>query len=126
MTAPDDFEVPQGTWFSREWEARVRNTDGSTGAVIPLHGWAARMQMRRSKRNPELLGDFSSDDGTLEVQPDGEVGVVRWTAGADVTVGWTFRSCRYDVILFDPTDPTIVVRLVEGTITLDRSVTRAS
>lgn len=90
-----------------------------TGALIDLTGYSAKMQVRRAPGADELYLEASTGAGTIVL--GGAAGTVTITVLAATTAALSFTTGSWDLVL-TAGDGT-VTRLVEGTATLDRSVT---
>jgi hypothetical protein len=113
--APYDIEIIQGQTFSRAlvWK------DGD-GEPIDLTGYAARMQIRRSKASPDVLFELTTGNGRIAI--DGAAGKVTLTITADESAAFTWRRGVYDLEL-EASDG-VVRRLLEGAVEVNREVTR--
>ena len=110
-----DFEIEQGATFSL-----VFTWKDETGAVIPLTGYTARMQVRSSVSSPDVLLDLTTENDRLVIdEPNGQVTIALTPV---VTAAITWRKGVYDLELVSPTGD--VKRLVAGNVTLSREVTR--
>lgn len=105
MTARTDLAIPQGTTWSQAWQI--------TGYDLTASTWSARSQVRRSARDEAVLHQFTAsitdDIVTLSVEPD-------------ESTAWTWASGVYDVKL--ESNDGRAIRVAEGTVRVDRSVTR--
>ncbi len=110
-----DFEVEQGTTFSKSVQWKDAN-----GNTINLNGYTARMQLRRSKTSPTILVEATTENGKLVVNGPG--GAVTITFSAADTAQWSFSRAVYDLELISAGG--IVTRLLEGSFTVSKEVTR--
>lgn len=92
----------------------------STGSPIDLLGYTARMQIRMNKSSSQVMLELTTENG----------GIVLGGLAGSVTLEFTEESTSkltrggvYDLELVN-SDGTTVIRLVEGTITLSKGVTR--
>lgn len=104
--------VEQGATYNAVFEWRT--DDGSnppTGALISTTGYAAHMQIR-STPGGDALATLAEGTGLTT-----SGGVITVRIGADVTALIT-RSGEYDLELHSLSDPTEVIRLAQGRVTL--------
>jgi hypothetical protein len=109
--------------------------DDVTGLPVPgdprdFTGWSARMQVRQAY-GTDVLVDLDDTDITL-----GADGTVLIVAGATKTDNLVYQSGRrvgqpiatglYDMEVYDPNDPDVVDRLLEGVVHVDDNITRES
>lgn len=92
------------------------------GVAVPLTGYFARMQIRARADDPEILHTMTSPADGIAVGP--LAGEIHLRIGADVTNTFLFKNAVYDLELAMTADPTEVVRLVEGKVTVNPNVTR--
>ena len=111
-----DFTIEQGATLSKRLEWR----DGSN-VLVPLTGLEARMQLRSKIDSTDVILELSSIAGTIVLE---DPGVIRLYVGADVTDELDFKTAVYDLEIYDPLDAEVVTRLLKGTITLSKEVTR--
>jgi hypothetical protein len=126
-----DLLIEQGTTFN--WFFRLLNTDDSP---VNLTAWEVRMQIRaRQQATVQVdMDSATAEDITLGVDPDNfdttsvtpdkTNGWVWVRIGADKTDDITVKSAVYDVELYDPDDPTTVIRLWQGGTTDDPNITQ--
>lgn len=111
----DDFEIEQGASFGRAYVLR-----DSAGDPVDLTGVTARMQIRQSVASPDVLLELTTENGMLVIDPlNGRTDI---SLDADTTAAMTWRRGVFDLELVDGTG--WVTRLVRGTITVIREVTR--
>jgi hypothetical protein len=118
------------TKYNLVWEQGATATLGFTWQdadeePIDLSDWTARMQVRQKVDSPEVLAEFTTDEGIVIDGPEGEVTV---SAPGEVTSEWDWpgssssRMAVYDLVLSDPSG--VDIRLLEGKIKLNLGVTR--
>lgn len=126
MADPVNLDIIQGATFnlSVTW-----TSGGATPVPQPLAGYRAHMQIRRRAGDPNILIDLRSDSATPTITlepPDDtntpQTGVVQLSIPATETANLT-RNCAYDLFLIRESDPTQAVRLIFGTVTVERAVT---
>ena len=114
------FEV--GAKFSK-----LLTWNDSTGTPIDTSLYTAEMHIRASAADPTILLALRStapaaDEGTITLS--GVDGGILLEVGADVTDDITWTAGVYDLELTLISDPTCVVRLIEGKTTARSNVTR--
>lgn len=113
--AAHDFEIEQGASFALAFVWK----DGD-GIPVPLTGYKARMQVRASVSAPVVLLELTTENGLLVIEP--AAGRVAIALDPVTTAAMTWKRGVYDIELVSPTDS--VARLVAGSITVSREVTR--
>lgn len=110
-----DFTIEQGATFHLRftWE-------DSNGAPINLTEFKARMQARKSFNAPEVLIDASTENGLITL--NAAAGEVNIDLPESVTSGFSWPQAVYDLELVASND--VVTRLVQGSITISREVTK--
>jgi len=118
VAEPSAWNVEQGATFTIVYEWR---DGGEDGPLIPFAsvGLVRSQIRRRQSPGAELIHTLTAG----ELLPDTpEAGFLTVRIGADVTAGFT-RGGWFDVEVYDPGDPTQVIRFAEGPVTLDPEVT---
>jgi hypothetical protein len=110
-----NFTIEQGTTVAIDFAYQT-----AAGVAIPLTGYTARMQARETISSPVAVIDATTSNGQLSV--DGAGGIVSLALSATVTAALDFRTAAYDLEIVSGAG--VVTRLVQGTITLSREVTR--
>nr|WP_314859328.1 hypothetical protein [uncultured Undibacterium sp.] len=111
----DKYRLEQGVY-----RAQIFRWTDSTGAAVNLTGYTARMQLRKSVSNSEVLLELTTVNGGISITPD--TGTVTVIFKDTDTVGAAWVSGVYDLELVDSTGkPT---RLIEGAFELSKEVTR--
>lgn len=110
-----DFTIEQGATLPLgfSWKS-------DDGTAVDLTGYTARMQVRQSVGSPDVLLEATTENGLLSISA--AQGKVNLLLPPSVTAAITWRRGRYDLELEAP-DGT-VTRLVEGSVTVSREVTR--
>lgn len=103
-----DLRIEQGTTWSHGWAVSYN------GSPIDAT-WTARGQIRASVSATAVLHDFEPT-----VNPDGSVVI---GVDPDVSAAWVWRSGVYDVEVANE-DESVVLRVAEGRVSVDREVTR--
>jgi len=113
-----NFTIEQGTTVAIDFAYQT-----AAGVAIPLVNYTARMQARETVSSPVALIDATTENGQLTI--NGAGGIVSLTLSSTVTAALDFRTAVYDVEIQAPVGSgSAVTRLVQGTITLSREVTR--
>ena len=110
-----NFTIEQGTTVAIDFAYQT-----AAGVAIPLTGYTARMQARETISSPVAVIDATTSNGQLSV--NGAGGIVSLALSAAVTAALDFRTASYDLEIVSGAG--VVTRLVQGTITLSREVTR--
>lgn len=117
MTTPGDYDLTiyVGATFSR----RVVWKDGA-GALVDLTGYTARMQIRSSVRNPDVLVALTTENSGITL--GGTAGTIDLLLTSTQTGAITARAGVYDLELIDSTG--VVTRLLQGEVEISPEVTR--
>lgn len=110
-----DFEIEQGATFQR-----VISWKDSSGNPINLTGYSARMQCRKNRSAPTPIFTATTQNGKLSIS--GSQGIITLSIPASETDLFDFSSAVYDLEI--ESSGGIVTRLLEGAVTLSKSVTR--
>jgi len=108
-----NFVVEQGATFAKSF------TWKEGGVAKNLTGYTARMKARPSITSDTVIIDASTANGKITIDP--LLGVIELTISATETAAMTFTTAVYDLELVSGA---VVTRLVQGTLTLSREVTR--
>lgn len=113
----------QGATFIRLIEIEYPHpTEPDVYLDFDLSGYSARMQIRRTIDSSTTMVSLDSDSlGGIEMQPGGIVNAMRITMTDAQTASITSDGV-YDLEIVAPTDE--VSRVIRGTFTLSREVTR--
>lgn len=111
-----DYTVEQGTTFRRTitWY----NDDAQT-VLRDLTGYTARMQIRPTVASTDVLLSLTNTAGITLGGTAGTIAIVMTDAQ---TAAFTFTTAVYDLEMITPSGD--VIRLIKGTLTLDKEVTR--
>lgn len=115
MAATYNFTIDQGTTVSVQWAYRT-----AANAVIDLTSYTARLQARPTVSSAVTVMDATTANGQLVIT--GATGVVTLSLTATQSSALDFNSAVYDLEIVSPAG--VVTRLVQGTVTLSREVTR--
>lgn len=110
-----DFTIEQGTThrMSFLWE-------DSDGVAINLTDYTARMQARKAFNAEEVLISATTENGMVALIP--ATGEVQIELPESITTTFSWSQALYDLELVS--DDGTVTRLVQGSITISREVTR--
>lgn len=115
---PDDFTVEQGTTFTRSW---TWWTSSAENVAKDLAGFTARMQIRSTVASDIIILSLTNTAG-ITVLNGAVPNNIALTLTDTQTAAFAFTTAVYDLELVSGTG--VVTRLVKGTITLDKEVTR--
>lgn len=116
------LKIVQGTPFRFIFNVKQKNDAGEL-EVMPLTGCRIRLQARPSIASPEVLLDLSDGSG-IDVDYEGGVGTIDMSAAETSALKWPY-SPQKPVYQCEITPPDgEVIRILQGTITLDREVVR--
>jgi hypothetical protein len=115
MAATYHMTIDQGTTVSIDFQYRT-----SAGVPIPLTSYTARMQARPTQSSAVTVMDCTTANGQLVVT--GATGTVTLALTATQSAALDFDRAVYDIEIVSPAG--VVTRLVQGTVTLSREVTR--
>lgn len=109
-----DITVEQGATFtlSATWK-------DSTGALVNLTGYSARMQIRETYESEEVILSFTSTGGSIAL--GGALGTIVVTGSATDTAKIPMTPAVYDLEL---ESGGVVTRLLQGKATITQEVTR--
>ena len=109
------FTIKQGT----TWKLIVVWKD-STGAVVPITGYSAKIQFRKTPQDSLVLYEMSTANGKIVLdEPNGKL---TCTASKEETSAFKFTGALFDVLLTSPGGE--ATRLFSGSVTVDPAVTR--
>lgn len=110
-----NMTIEQGTTVSIDFQYQT-----SAGVPITLTNYTARMQARPTVSSAVTVMDCTTANGQLVVTAN--TGTVTLSLTATQSAALDFQTAVYDLEIVSPTG--VVTRLVEGTVTLSREVTR--
>ena len=114
-----DFAIEQGTTFTLNLSFK-----DNTGSVLDLSsGYSAKMKIKDSPPDGEVIASTESSDS-----PKNTISIALASAGNNIVVtipatatgSFTFESAVYDLQLVSGS---VVERVIEGRVKLDKSVT---
>ena len=109
--------IEQGTTVTKTFQWLT-----AASVPIPLTGYTARLQIRETKASVATILSLTSATGGGLTITEAE-GKIRVDISATVTKALTFTTAVYDLEV-EKTATGVVTRLVEGSVTLNREVTR--
>jgi hypothetical protein len=109
-----DMTIEQGATFRRSFTLQ------DAGVVRDLTGYKGRMQIRAPLGSNVVAADLTTENGGLTLGADGGIAVY---IGATATASMSFDKASYDLEIEGVTADD-VERLLKGTVTLDKQVTR--
>lgn len=109
-----DFYIEQGATFNQQFIWK-----DSTGALVNLTGYTARMQIRQTVSNDTVLLSLTTENGRISL--GGAAGTITLTLDAATSAGITFSRGVYDLELIHGG---VVTRLLEGQVDVSKEVTR--
>jgi len=110
-----NFTIEQGATFKR-----IMTWKDSNGNPINLTGYTARMQVRTAKDSPNVILTLDTDtNGGITL--GGVSGTITIEISASKTASLDFKTAVYDLELEKDGS---VVRLLEGSVTLSKEVTK--
>jgi hypothetical protein len=113
------LEINQGATFRR----RLTWLTGSPATPVDLTGWTARMQIRSTVESAAVLHELTTENGGITL--GGIAGTIDLYISATATAAFAWPSAAvYDLELVAPGVGGDVYRLVGGSVTLSREVTR--
>ncbi len=104
-------------------DVELRFSEKNTGDALDFSGASARMHLRQAVQAEDVLYELSTDNGRIEVQPGGQLGLIVLKFAHLDTSGFTFTRAVYD---FEVANSNRVLRYLKGEITIDPNVTRDS
>lgn len=115
MAATYNMTIEQGTTVAVDFQYRT-----TAGVVIDLTNYTARMQARPTVSSSVVVLDATTENGLLTVT--GNTGTVTLGLTATQSAALDFGTAVYDLEIVSQAG--LVTRLVQGSLTLSREVTR--
>jgi hypothetical protein len=112
-----DFVIVQGATFN----PTIIYQD-SSGAVVDITNWTARMKAKTSVGSTTAVLDMSTENGQIVIT--GAEGKVQLLLEAKETQLLDFTKLVYDLELIDDSAEPVVKRLLEGKVELSKEVTK--
>jgi hypothetical protein len=116
VAATKNFDVDQNTTFVFS----VQYTQEDETMPIDLTGCTAKMQVRDTKGGKQLLATLTTPHSS-GISINGPTGTLTVTIPASATNKFIYPKSAYDIVVTDTNGNKI--RLLEGFLTLNRSVT---
>ena len=117
-----NFTVEQGTSFTRLIEIEYPDPDDLTVFVpFDLTGYSASMQIRRTIDSATPQITLTDSNGRIEIQSASVANAIRLTLSPEETA-LVETDGVYDIEIEDTSG--VVSRILKGTVTLSRQVTR--
>lgn len=110
-----DFVIEQGATLDKTFVWK-----DSTGTVIPLPDYTARMQIRQTAKSSDVLLELSTLNGRIIITALS--GSIRLLVPASITSAITWQRGKYDLELVSSTG--VVTRLLYGDVEVSTEVTR--
>jgi hypothetical protein len=125
MVGTYNISIVQGS-DTNDLKVTPKQSDGSPRVLL---NYTARLQIRRFKdKNSTLFDDLSTENARLVIDTE-EVGgetfyfiSVKFPSGT--TNNYCFDSAYYDLEVYSPDATPLVRRLIEGTVSINKEVTR--
>lgn len=113
MSKEHKFYIEQGATFIRNMNYKIDNVP------VDLSTYTAKMQIRKDYGSEILYIELSTENGRIELNnPEGRI---KLEIDADATELLNFETGVYDIELYTGSQ---VIRLLQGTVFLDREVTK--
>jgi hypothetical protein len=113
----DHFDIPQST-VKDTW--KVGSGECTYHKPSDITGYTARMQIREKWHSPNFIHELTTQNGGIVLTVE-DAGIAINILPA-VTEGFTFNIAVYDIEMISPVGG--VTRIIEGTITLHKEVTK--
>jgi hypothetical protein len=116
MAEEQNITINQGAEFILEliWK-------DSAGAIIPLTGYTAAMQIRETLDSEPIITLTTESGGIVIVGAEGKITV---TIDGEDTKTFNFIKGIYDLFIIPSTGEANAAKFVKGQVVLDRAVTR--
>ena len=115
MAAKQNFTIEQGASFNQPliWKAQ-------SGQAIKLGGWAAKMQLRKTVDDQNVILELSTENGRIAL--GATTGVIALSVTDEDTALLTPGTYVYDLLMSAPDGSK--TRLIEGSVLVKAGVTR--
>jgi len=110
-----NLKIEQGATFRQKFDWKAN------GLQVNLTGFSARMHLRQPIESTTVIHELTTENGGIRFI-DPENGKIELFISNIDTSKFNFSTCVYDLEMVAPN--TDVTRLIEGTITLSKEVTR--
>jgi len=112
-----DFTIEQGATLSK---TMTFYTDATKTDTVDLSAADMNMQIRKVKSSVDFIDELTSDNSRID-KSDAANGVIILLFSATITAAYDFEEAYYDL---EFTSATVVSRVLEGVITLNKEVTK--
>lgn len=112
-----NFTIDQGVTLTKRL---TFYTDSTKTTPIDLSSHLIECQLRKEKKSVDKIDDLTSVNGRIDTT-DADTGVILLLWSKDESATLDFDSCYYDIKI---TLGVIAERKLEGTVTLNKQVTR--
>lgn len=120
VATKEDLYIEAGATFDRSWVWRETLENGSLGDPVDLTGYTARMHIRRTLVDPDILVDANTENEQIIL--GGTAGTVQVLIPDEVTEEIGVTAGVYDLELESAGG--YVYRLLEGKVKVSPNVTR--
>ncbi|MCU4601851.1 hypothetical protein [Acinetobacter ursingii] len=110
-----NLKIEQGATFRQTFDWTTN------GVPVNLTGFETRMQLRQPIDSPTIIHELTTSNGGIHFTDPLNGKFELFISNID-TAAFNFSTCVYDLEMVAPN--TDVTRLIEGTITLSKEVTR--
>jgi len=109
------LSIEQGTTWAHGWKPLLNG-----GQMITVEGWTACAQIRPSVSSGKVLHTWSTQNGSIGIDPDS--GAVTLTLSDEDSAAWGWTEGVYDLEVYSPEGDTY--RISEGGVKVKPEVTR--
>jgi hypothetical protein len=92
------------------------------GEVVDLTGYTSQMHIRKSLTDPNFVIELTTENNRISI--DGSIGKISLYISAADTRLLNFETGVYDLEITSPSPNSRVTRLMEGSVTFSKEVTR--
>ena len=112
-----NFTIEQGVDLNK---TLTFYTDATRVTPVDLSGYTIAMQIRKTKNSVDYIDSLTSGTARIDIT-NAATGIIilKWTAA--ITAQFNFDEAVYDL---EFTDTGVISRQLQGTITLDKEVTK--
>lgn len=109
----------KGSTYSKD----IQWMSGDPATAVNLTGCTARMQVRRSASDTNVLDELTTQNGRLQITLPLE-GKIRINFPANVSTNYNFTTALYDLEVVFGGSEANVYRIIQGTITTNPEITK--
>ena len=113
--------IKQGATFRKTFVYKA-GTTVANAVPVDLTGWTARSQMRPTYASATVWAEWTTANGGLTLQAEGNLGQIDMFSDAQLTQNMPAASGVWDLELVSPTGE--VLRIIEGDSQVTPEVTR--